>query len=104
LIRMSWADYGRKRLEELVRGHGQKAALARAAGVDGGTVTRWLSGEYVPSADQLEAICRHVGISADRLLGLDATAQSPDEIAHRLEVSLRESQTYTKLLIERTRK
>lgn len=100
---MAWEDYGRKKLDEYLRAHGQKAALARAIRVEPGTVSRWLAGEYPPNADQLGAICLHLGISADVLLGLEPASQTADEIAHRLDVALRDTQALTKLLIARTR-
>jgi transcriptional regulator with XRE-family HTH domain len=98
---MAWKNYGARRLTELVGGYGVKAALARAAAVDGGQVTRWTTGENQPSADQLELICRHLRVSADLFLGLDEQPKSDDEIMDRLEVTLRQTETYTKLLRER---
>ncbi len=48
-----------------------QSTLALKIGVKQSQVSEWLNGKSKPGYDNLKAICIALGISADRLLGLD---------------------------------
>jgi len=45
--------------------------LANLVGVKQSQVSEWLSGKSKPGYDSLKMICKALGISGDRILGLD---------------------------------
>ena len=45
--------------------------LAKKIGVKQSQITEWLKGKSKPCYDNLRSICENLGISAERLLGLD---------------------------------
>ena len=45
--------------------------LANKIGVKQSQVSEWLSGKSKPGYDNLRSICKALGISGDRLLGLE---------------------------------
>ncbi len=48
-----------------------QSTLAQKIGVKQSQISEWLNGKSKPGYDNLKAICVALGISADRLLGLD---------------------------------
>ncbi len=58
------------RLDEIISVLGNKSKLARLIGANPSDVTRWTSGERVPTTKIIYRICRLTGISSDYLLGL----------------------------------
>ena len=48
-----------------------QSTLAQKIGVKQSQISEWLNGKSKPGYDNLKAICIALGISADRLLGLD---------------------------------
>ena len=45
--------------------------LAKRIGIKQSQVSEWLNGKSKPGYDSIKAICLSLGISADRLLGID---------------------------------
>ncbi|MBQ8615130.1 MAG: helix-turn-helix transcriptional regulator [Clostridia bacterium] len=48
-----------------------QSTLAQKIGVKQSQISEWLNGKSKPGYDNLKAICIALGISADRLFGLD---------------------------------
>ena len=48
-----------------------QSQLAKKIGLKQNQISEWLNGKSKPGYDSLRAICIALGISADRLLGLD---------------------------------
>ena len=48
-----------------------QSQFAKMIGVRQGQVSEWLKGKSKPGYDNLKAICLALGISANRLLGID---------------------------------
>lgn len=48
-----------------------QVAVAEKIGVKQSQVSEWLKGKSKPGYDSLKAICENLGISADRILGID---------------------------------
>lgn len=48
-----------------------QSQLAEKIGLKQSQVSEWLKGKSKPGYDSLRAICRALGISGDRILGLD---------------------------------
>lgn len=46
----------------------KQEAFAKRLGVSQATVSDWVNGEHMPSAERLVAISRETGISVDKLL------------------------------------
>lgn len=96
-VLMSWSDRGGPRLADALKtARVSQSELARAIGIHPSTVNRWLTGERLPDADELERACRHLGLSADILLGLDPGDQTEDEVAQRVEMLGRQVQALAK--------
>lgn len=94
---MSWAERGGPRLAEALKmARVSQSELARAVGIHASTVNRWLTGERLPDADELERACRLLGLSADVLLGLDPGEQTEEEVAQRVEMLGRQVQALAK--------
>ena len=61
-----------KRIRELMKEEKlTQVALANKIGVKQSQVSEWLSGKSKPGYDNLRSICKALGISGDRLLGLE---------------------------------
>ena len=48
-----------------------QSSFAKKIGVKQSQVSEWLNGKSKPGYDNLKAICVALGVSADRLFGLD---------------------------------
>ncbi len=48
-----------------------QTALAEKIGVKQSQVSEWLKGKSKPGYDNLRSMCENLGVSAERLLGLD---------------------------------
>lgn len=48
-----------------------QTALAEKIGVKQSQVSEWLKGKSKPGYDNLHSMCENLGVSAERLLGLD---------------------------------
>lgn len=49
-------------------GRRPQSELAEALGVTQSSVSRWLSGDALPSVDRLAELARHLGVTVDELL------------------------------------
>ena len=49
-----------------------QSQLAQKIGVKQSQVSEWLKGKSKPGYDNIKAICASLGLSADRILGLDS--------------------------------
>jgi hypothetical protein len=107
---MSWKDEGARNLDNLLKAYRvTNASVARALSMDDSLVSRWRSGERVPDVDQLVAVLKMVGGSADAVLGLgSAPAPTPQQYpphlvervmkeAERLEAAARQLQQAAKV-------
>ncbi len=48
-----------------------QVAIANIIGVKQSQVSEWLKGKSKPGYDNLKAMCENLGISADRILGIE---------------------------------
>lgn len=89
-----WKDTGLPMLlEHLEKKSVTNAVLGGWLGKDSSAASRLRNGHTTPDADDLAAICTHLGLSADRLLGIAGPAsKSVDELHRRIQAAKRDAE------------
>lgn len=69
----------RKRFKELLNSHGYTYAdVEYYTGITNATVCRYVTAQRLPAMESLLVLCKHFGVSADWLMGLDDDEKAKD--------------------------